>query len=133
MKTYVGISDRLFGKWVKMQLPQPDGSIKEVPVTEKWLAKMQGEKKMSQVAQVHIWDVRCGMSAMDFLMEGPGDPFRIEQWTIGKQISQTQYDRFRDKNGDLYVSVNYKEGEPEQILLSKPAWDELMRRFEAAK
>jgi hypothetical protein len=50
VKTSIGIWDALFGKRVTMEIPTPDGSVKKVEVTKKWLEQMESQGKMKQVS-----------------------------------------------------------------------------------
>ena len=43
MKFSTGFFDGIFGKKTTLQVPQDDGTTREVPVTEAWLKKMQAE------------------------------------------------------------------------------------------
>ena len=47
MKFSTGFIDGLFGKKTTIEMPQEDGTTREVPVTEAWLNKMQAEGKIS--------------------------------------------------------------------------------------
>ncbi len=50
MKTYVGFWDALFGEKVTLQIPLPNGGVKKVVVTKKWVEQLEREGKMNQVS-----------------------------------------------------------------------------------
>src|SRR5260370_24389584 len=52
MQTSVGFWDAIFGRKVTMELPMPDGSIKRLEVTKRWLAEMEREGKLGPVESV---------------------------------------------------------------------------------
>lgn len=50
MKTSIGFWDALFGEKITLEVPSPNGSVKKVEVTKKWLEQMKREGKMKQVS-----------------------------------------------------------------------------------
>lgn len=135
MKTSVGIWDALFGERVTLEIPSPNGSIKKVAVTKKWVEKMEREEKMKRVSsptvKVNILDPMGGVrfdqfddpaDFMDALGE-PKDEHRIEYWTIDEQVSQEQYEDFLDpKTKELYAITNYEDGKPATFLVRRTLW-----------
>jgi hypothetical protein len=135
MKTSVGFWDALFGERVTLEIPSPNGSIKKVAVTKKWMEKMEREGKMKQVSsptvKVNILDPMGGVSFdqfedpadfMDALGE-PKDEHRIEYWTIGEQVPQEQYEKFLDsKTNELYAITKYEDGKPSTFLIQRTLW-----------
>ena len=49
MKTSINIWDALFGEKVIVFLPMPNGGVKEVKVTKKWMDQMIREGKIKPV------------------------------------------------------------------------------------
>lgn len=98
MKKSVGFWDSLFGERVTLEIPSPNGGIKKVEVTKKWLEKMEREGKMKPVSspkvRVNILDPMKGLSVeqfddpadfLDALVE-PRDDHRVEYWTVGVEL-----------------------------------------------
>ena len=67
---------------------------------------------------------------MDAMM-GPVKDYRVEEWTIGDQISLDDYKEYRDpKTNELYVVIVYKEGNPNTYLVkSKQTWLEVREKM----
>jgi phage-related protein len=66
--------------------------------------------------QVHILDPRGS---------------RIENWIIGEQVKPETYDKFKDSNGRLYITVTYEKGEPNVMFVQKVMWDQVAQQFAA--
>lgn len=102
--------------------------------------KMFGNKhhqtdSSQKTVTVNLYDPRCGLSEEDFgeavfgMKELPSE-FRKETWTIGKEISQEQYEKFRSpKNGEIFILVSYNEGKKQTMLVTKDFWDSVMKEF----
>lgn len=58
------------------------------------------------------------------------DGYRVEQWTIGKQIQADVVKRKAD-GGRLYVSIHLEEGEPQVLVMAKSVWDGLKADLDA--
>ena len=104
-----------FGKKVEIQVPDGNGGQKTVKVSQKEFDRWIAEGKMrlvDKVALVHVSDVMR--------------PNYTTQWIIGENIDEETYERFKGKNGDLYVSIHYRGGKPETNIVSKTMWDQLM-------
>jgi hypothetical protein len=54
---------------------------------------------------------------------------RVETWTVGEQVNEETYDKFKDRNGYLYVLVYYEKGEPNATFVAKPIWDRATELF----
>jgi hypothetical protein len=137
MKTSVGFWDALFGERVALELPSPNGGVKKVEVTKKWLERMQREGKMKQVSsppvKVNILDPMGGMSFEEFddpadFLDALGesrDEHRVEYWTIGEQVPQEQHDEFVDPDTkELYALTKYEDGKPSTYLIQKSMWEQ---------
>lgn len=135
MKRSVGFWDALFGERVTLEIPSPNGCIKKVFVTRKWMEKMKHEGKMNNVSsptvKVNILDPMCGVSfdqsdvPSDFMntIGKPKDEHRIEYWTIGERIPQEQYENFLDpKTKELYAIMKYEDGQTSTFLIQKTLW-----------
>jgi hypothetical protein len=134
MKTSVGFWDALFGKKAKMELPLPNGEIKKITVTMKWLEKMKHEGKMKEIStrtvKVNILDPMAGVSINDLedgIFNNPGNPqndIRIEFWTIGDRIPEEQYQKFLDsETKELYAITSYDDGKPSTFLVQRSLWE----------
>ena len=141
MQTYVDWWDKQFGTWIELEALMPDGTIKKVPVTKKWLEKMQAEGKIEEVEtsvgkriKVHVLDLysrakatRVAFEANDYaaIEKTLGkDPYRVEYWTVGKEISAVEYDRVRDpKSGDIFAIYDEVEGKGMGTFMPKESWE----------
>jgi len=54
---------------------------------------------------------------------------RVENWTLGEQVSRETYDKFKDQNGHLYMVVAYEKGEPQAAFAVKATWDQVDQQF----
>ncbi len=60
----------------------------------------------------------------DAFME-PKEHHQVETWTIGKDISQEQYQRFIDpETQELYVLTNYENGKSSRHLVLRSFWQQ---------
>jgi len=50
MKTYTNLWDAMFGKRIELHVPNGRGGEKTISVTERWLEKMEREKRIAKVA-----------------------------------------------------------------------------------
>ena len=137
MKTSVGYWDALFGERVTLELPAPDGGVKKVEVTKKWMEQMEREGKMKSVSsptvKVNILDPMGGLSFDKFddpddfrdALGQPRDDHRVEYWTIGEKVPQEQHDKLLDpETKELYALTTYKDGKPSTYLIQKNLWEQ---------
>jgi len=137
MKTYVDFWDKLFGKRVSFDLPMPDGSVKKMRVTMKWLEKIQKQRLMkdvtSEMVKVNILDPTGGISQENYedptqfiesLLEQK-EIQRVEYWRIGDRVTQEQYDNFLDsETGELYAITTYEDGKPRTFITQRSMWEQ---------
>jgi hypothetical protein len=50
-------------------------------------------------------------------------PHSSTTFTIGEQVKQEDYDRFKDDRGDLYLLVYVDEGKMPSRIVERDAWD----------
>ena len=50
-------------------------------------------------------------------------PYSSTTFTIGEQVQQEDYDRFKDDNGDLYLLVYVDEGKVQSRVVAQQDWD----------
>jgi hypothetical protein len=50
-------------------------------------------------------------------------PYSSTTFTIGEQVQQEDYDRFKDDNGDLYLLVYLDEGKVQSRVVAQHDWD----------
>ncbi len=50
-------------------------------------------------------------------------PYSSTTFTIGEQVKQEDYDRFKDDQGDLYLLVYVDEGKMQSRIVARDAWD----------
>lgn len=117
----MGPLDRLFGKRVSLQVRGPDGTTREVSVTEKWVAEQERLGKMSPQSEIVLVQV--------------ADPLRgcyQATWKIGQDIDADTAKRRADpSSGRLHAIVVYKEGKPETFLCDPATWAEAKQKLVA--
>lgn len=122
MRTSMGFWDAVFGKRGALELPLPDGTTKTVKVTEKWLAEMQRQGKITPVNApvviVHTITKLAGDREDESLFsEGS------EQWIVGRDIQKHEYDKVKDEEtGDLYAFVMPEDGGSRICCVDKKMW-----------
>jgi hypothetical protein len=131
MKTAVGFWDSLFGERITVELPLPDGTIRSVRVTKKWLQDLEGRKLARNVTattvRVNILDPLGRLHSND------ASDVRIEYHVIGKTISEEQYAQFVDsETKELYAIVSYEDGKPPRFFLERALWEKGRRDMENA-
>jgi hypothetical protein len=50
-------------------------------------------------------------------------PYSSTTFTIGEQVKQEDYDRFKDEKGDLYLLVYLDEGKVQSRVVAQHDWD----------
>jgi hypothetical protein len=132
----MGLFDRLFGKKANIALPKPDGSVRQATVTVRWLREMERLGKISpvgaQTVKVHILDPQAGLGQalglpdaqlQELGMSTAVEIHRVEEWTIGKEISAEQYKKVHDLGTrDVYVMLVYDAGKPSTHFVRKDIW-----------
>lgn len=145
MRTDMGFFDRLFGKKATVRLPQADGSVREVEVTVRWLKEMERLGKMTpaggQAVRAHILDPQAGLGQALGLgdeeieklgMSSAVEMYRVEEWTVGREVSAEQYRAFCDPGTrDIYVLLAYEAGKPTVHLVRKEIWIQTRAAMEA--
>lgn len=135
MRTSVGLWDSLFGKKLTIAIPRPNGTIRKVKITQKWFHEMQRQGKITPMpastVKVNVLDPMGGIDLnatkdpseiLDAVMQ-PTEFHQVETWTIGKDISQEQYQRFVDPDTqELYVLTTYENGQPSSHLVPRSLW-----------
>lgn len=118
MKFSLGLWDSLFGKRVKLEIPTEDGEVIKRDVSEKWLRKMEEEKKFSRLIKTNILDPIKGVY--------------VEYWSIGKEIDENTYNQFKDENSnEIYILNVYEEGKLNTFLLKKEMWEDTKIKMES--
>lgn len=120
MKFNTGFFDGFFGKKTMVQVPQDDGTTKQVTVTEAWLKKMQAEGKISMSAIP---------SVVPFHIIGP-DGSETRHLQVGVDIPEDQYKRLADPaTGDLYGLTVYENGTQNTSVIPKQVWESAKAQF----
>lgn len=121
MKFSTGFFDGLFGKKTTLQVPQEDGTTRDVPVTEAWLKKMQAEGKISKSEKQP--------DTVAFHVIGP-DGSETRHLRVGVDIPDAQYQKLKDpKTGALYGLTVYENGTPKTSVIGKHIWDQARAQF----
>ncbi len=116
MKFSTGFFDGLFGKKTTLQVPQEDGTTREVPVTEAWLKSMQTEGK--------ICISEKPPDTVAFHVIGPYGS-EIRHLRVGVDIPEGQYQKLRDpKTGALYGLTVYENGTAKTSVIGKQIWEQ---------
>ena len=112
--------DSLFGEWVTLRVPGPNGEIIRHEVTKKWLKKMEAEKKLPQVNEdvVHVR-----------ILDPTGEIFHT--LTIGKDVEPEIVEQLADKESNTIYINGYKSSEVDNYFVSKDIWEKLKRDFDA--
>ena len=121
MNFSIGLLDSLFGDWVTLRVPGPNGEIIRREVTKKWLKKMEAENRFSQVND-EVVHVR--------ILDPAGEIFHT--WTIGKDVEPEIVEQWADKKSNTIYMINgYKSSEVDSYFVSKDIWEELKRDFDS--
>ena len=121
MKFSTSFIDGIFGKKIKIEVPQDDGTIREVLVTEAWLNKMQVEGKISMS--------EAPSSTVPFHVIGP-DGSETRHLRVGKDIPEAQYKKLADpQTGALYDLKVYENGNPSTNVIPKHLWEQAKAQF----
>lgn len=144
MRTSVGFWDSLFGKRITLELPSPDGTVRKVQVTEKWFQEMQRQGKVSPITgttvKVNVLDPMGGtdlsnLDAPSKLFEAVMEPKQehlVETWTVGKEISHDQYQRFVDpQTQELYVLIKYDKGKRSRHTVPRSLWNQAKQMMDS--
>jgi hypothetical protein len=121
VKFSTGFFDGLFGKKTTLQVPQDDGTTREVPCTEAWLKKMQdeGTTKMSEKPS----------DTVIFHVIGP-DGSETRHLRVGTDIPSAQYQKLKDpRTGALYGLTVYDNGSPKTTVIGKQIWEQAKTQF----
>jgi len=108
-----------FGKKVVLEIPDGKGGVKKVRVSRKqydqWVA--EGAVEGLPVAVAHIID--------------PMTPPREERWVVGEEIAEETYNRFKNKDGDIFVMIHYEKGEPQTSIIMEEMWIDAKRMMDS--
>ena len=128
MKYCAGLVDALFGKRIALHVPGQDGTTQNVNVTERWLSDRERQSKTGpaegSAVIAHIIDPEAlarfvtdaGASVMWFA--------RI--WTIGRDLSMQEYQRWRDpETGGLYTYLKREGGSSSIVFVERQRWEAL--------
>jgi len=116
MKFNTGFLDGLFGKKTTLQVPQDDGTTRELTVTEAWLEKMRAEGKVSTS--------KMPSDPVPFHVVGPNGS-ETSQLRVGVDISDAQYQELKDPiTGAIYGLTFYEGGTPKTVFVGKNIWDQ---------
>ena len=112
----IGFWDAVFGKKVTISLPMTDDTKKSIRATKRWIAEMECLGKISQTVKVHILDP----------MGNLGNPYRVEKYTIGNDVSRDQYEESKDREtGELFAMISMKHGVRQSFFLPRAIWFEV--------
>ncbi len=132
----VSVVDALFGKRTLLELPSSDGTARRVKVTERWLGDMACQGKVHPVEGVlviaHIIDP-AAMGRLMFTPAGPTPLWFTRLWTIGRDLTLQEYQRWRDpETGRLYSYLRTEKGRTVIQLVERRRWEALrsmLKRF----
>ncbi len=123
MKFSTGFFDGLFEKKTTLQVPQDNGTTRDVPVTEAWLKKMQTEGKISMSEKPS--------DTVTIHVIGP-DGSETRHLRVGVDIPDAQYQKLKDpKTGVLYGLTVYENGTPKTTVIGKQIWEQARTQFGA--
>ncbi len=108
----MGLFKNLFGKKIEITVTDENGISRAKQVLESDLKQWERDGKISMMKTI-----KANVAGLNGV--------RIEEWTIGVDVSKESIDKFADKTtGELYVGEHYKKGEPIQYLMMKDAWED---------
>lgn len=141
MNTSVSIWDALFGEKLSIDLPQPDGTVKRVSVTKRWVDQMISQGKMKDVTSSRVKVNVLQPPALD----EPQDPnelkdsiadvplVKVEFWKIGGQLSKEVHDRYVDpKSNELYAMRSKQDNKSKTTLVDRALWEQARKTIENA-
>jgi hypothetical protein len=111
--------DAIFGKKMTIQVPQKDGTVRDVRVTKAWYEKMLADGKMSVAPKntVHVHII------------GPYG-LRRDSLVVGVDIPAERYERLVDpQTGSLYAIEVFEAGEPSMTIVPRAIWEEAKRQL----
>jgi diphthamide synthase (EF-2-diphthine--ammonia ligase) len=112
----MGWLSSLFGETIEIEYRDEQGRLVKKRVSKKQFdeftekALAEGKATIYEGCDVHIIDP---------------DGYRVEKWIVGKDIEQENYDKYKDKNGFIYVMIHYENGEPNTTLLKREIWQQI--------
>ncbi|HVZ00963.1 MAG TPA: hypothetical protein VHA35_15760 [Dongiaceae bacterium] len=114
MKFSMGLSDALFGKKLTVEVPQEDGTVRRIQVTEKWLRDAEASGKLvpvqaaPTVTTVHVVSP-YGLRDIEFV--------------VGEDIPEDRYEQLVDRETNaLYALEVFRDGVPEMTIVRRDFW-----------
>lgn len=119
MKLFADQEDEHYGQYRSVKVKQPDGSVRQMDVTDKWLIIQKLKKQMEADPQNWI--------QANFI--GPHGE-RIEILKIGQDVDRDSVSDLRDSvTGQLYGTYLFKSGKEEVCLTTKSFWNEMKQQI----
>lgn len=119
MKNSISSWDALFGKKVRIEIPDGKGGVIVKYVSEKLLEKLENENKIKKLDYVKV-------NILD-----PIKGFYQEDWIIGKDIDVDMFEKYKDDiTGELYVINVYESGQLKVGIFKKEIWDQAKKQYE---
>jgi hypothetical protein len=106
----VGLLDFLFGKKIKLEIPDKNGKIVKKKISKKTFDELvaQGKIKPVETVKAHVLDPIRG--------------YYIADWVVDNDVHREDVEKFATPNGELYVVIAYMDGEPQTMLTKKEVW-----------
>ncbi|MFH1605185.1 MAG: hypothetical protein ABIH03_14925 [Pseudomonadota bacterium] len=121
MRFDTGPFDALHGERVSVEVPCPDGTMRRVSVTKKWLEREEQLGNISKVTGlvlVHVAE--------------PGRGCYVATWKIGQDVdADTVKRRLDPETQALYAIVVYTDGIRETHLCDPGTWAEAQRLLQS--
>jgi hypothetical protein len=106
-----------WSKKIEIEILGSDGKPKKVKVSKREFERWQAKGKVQKIS--------CSVHVLD-----PMSPLRVETWIIGEDVDEDTYNKFKDENGDLYLSIHYRDGAPTKHLMQRAIWTGVKRQFD---
>lgn len=108
----MGLLDFLFGKKVKLKIPDKNGKIVKKKISKKMFDELtaQGKIKHIDTVKVHILDPIRG--------------YYFADWVVDENVHREDVEKFATPTGELYVVIAYEDGEPQTMLTKKEVWEQ---------
>jgi len=114
----MGLLDFLFGKKVKLEIPDKNGKIVKKKISKKMFDELvvQGKIKHVDTVKAHVLDPIRG--------------YYLEDWVVDEDVHREDVEKFATPTRELYVVIAYEDGEPQTMLTKKEVWEKQRSVFD---
>jgi hypothetical protein len=69
------------------------------------------------------------LSCVVHILDPKSDGAWTENWIVGEQVTREDYEKFKDREGNLYVVIWYEAGKPNSTLAPRSLWEQAAQQF----